>query len=253
MKRILVFMLAAGVLLFAGCGNGDKEAGAQESPKPEAAVSGESVASVEKRPETPASTETFMVRPAARNATLTAFTRARNSMTLVSEVSARVERVPTDVGDVIGADGVFAYLDATFIQLDLDKNRADQQRLRSDVVYFGKEKGRYDELVKQKTAAQSTLDSFARDHTTSLQQLKALQIEEKRLMEQLDRHTLRAPAGWKVTERYIEPGEWVNVGDKVAELGRYDVLLVPLPWVAENTAPSRTWVRTCPCCCPNWA
>lgn len=224
MKQVVV-LLMMGIFALAGCGNGDRiaeaeagNAGSQEvptTPVPAGTV------------KEPVSTETFTVATAARASTLTAFTRARNSMTLVSEVSARVEDVPTDVGDVIGADGVFARLDDTFIKLDLAKNRADQQRLKSDVAYYGREKGRYDELVKQKTAAQSTLDSFSRDHTTALQQLKALQVEERRLMEQLARHTLKAPTGWKVTERHIEPGEWVNVGDKVAELGRYDVLLVP--------------------------
>lgn len=224
MKRILVLICMFAVTALAGCGNGDKIAEAEETATVVAEAAAEPVA---ERVQKPLSTETFVVTGAARTATLTAFTRARNSMTLVSEVSARVEDVPMDVGDVIGGNGVFAHLDATFIKLDLEKNRADQQRLKSDVDFYGKEKQRYGDLVKSRTAAQSTLDSHERDHTSAKQQLKALQVEERRLMEQLSRHTLKAPAGWKVTARHIEPGEWVNVGDKVAELGRYDVLLVP--------------------------
>jgi len=46
-------------------------------------------------------------------------------------------------------------------------------------------------------------------------------------MERMKRFSLLGPAGWKVVTRYIEPGEWITMGEKVAELGRYDVLLVP--------------------------
>mgnify|MGYP000103167199 FL=1 len=212
MKRLWGISLLLGMLVLA-CGHAIVLAEENSSP---ISASGKT-----------ASAETFVVEKATRTATLTAFTRARNSMTLVSEVSARVSKVPLDVGDVIGKKGVFAYLDATFIKLDLARNRADQQRLKSDVTFYGKERKRYEDLVKQKTAAQSTLDSYTRDYATAKHQLRALQVEERSLLEQLSRHTLKGPAGWKVIERSIEPGEWVNVGDKVAELGRYDVLLVP--------------------------
>ncbi|WP_241667454.1 efflux RND transporter periplasmic adaptor subunit [Pseudodesulfovibrio senegalensis] len=215
----LVAVLIA-VPLVAGCVGGDDQASANQ-PAAEKAPAAPASAKA------PASTETFAVRKAARRAILTAFTRARSRMTLVSEVSARVEDVQADVGDTLGKDGLFARLDSTFIRLDLEKNRADQKRLKSDVRFYGRERERYGDLVKSRTAAQSTLDSHERDHATALQQLKGLQIEERRLEEQLRRHTLRGPEGWQVVERYIEPGEWVNTGEKVAELGRYDVLLVP--------------------------
>ncbi|GEM_PF-257726 len=227
-NTLWIVVVLIGMLVFAGCTEGDDEARAEQAVPASASVpETPSQATPDTKPVKPASTETFAVREAARTATLTAFTRARSTMTLVSEVSARVERVRADVGDTLGKGGVFAQLDNTFIRLDLEKNRADQKRLKSDVLFYGRERERYGNLVKSRTAAQSTLDSHERDHDMALQQLKGLQIEERRLEEQLSRHTLRGPEGWKVIERSIEPGEWVNTGEKVAELGRYDVLLVP--------------------------
>jgi RND family efflux transporter MFP subunit len=182
----------------------------------------------------PGSGETFTVSSAARRAVLTGFTRARNLMTLVSEESGRVHRVVADVGDTLDEHGLFAELDTTFIELDLAGNRADQQRLQSELSYNKKEMDRYQQLVKSRNAPQSTLDNNIRAHQSALQQLRAKQIEEQVLVERMKRFSLLGPAGWKVVTRYIEPGEWLTKGEKVAELGRYDVLLVPFALSSEE-------------------
>lgn len=224
MKRSAILSLVL-FLLLVGCG-GDKpdnaDAGVDGQAPEKTAEPAESV-----QEESPGSTETFVAKPAFRRSTLTGFTRARNAMTLVSEESGRVESVRADVGDTLGDDGLFAQLDTTFIKLDLAGNRADQQRLKSDLEYNKKEMERYQALVKNRNAAQSTLDSNVRAHQSALQQLRAKQIEERVLIERLKRFSLDGPPSWKVITRYIEPGEWITTGEKVAELGRYDVLLVP--------------------------
>jgi len=225
----LLFIVVVAVLL-AGCGDdrlgGDTRASAAEALVPGSGLVEKSTAQVKSGPAVK-SGETFAARPAARRSALTGFTRARNSMTLVSEESGRVHKVVADVGDILGKHGLFAELDTTFIELDLAGNRADQQRLKSDLHYNKKEMERYEALVKSQNAAQSTLDSNIRAHQTALQQLRGKQIEERVLMERMKRFSLLGPAGWKVVTRYIEPGEWITKGEKVAELGRYDVLLVP--------------------------
>jgi len=174
------------------------------------------------------------VKAAARRSSLTGFTRARNSMTLVTEESGRVHKVVADVGDTLGSHGLFAELDTTFIELDLAGNRAEQQRLKSELTYNKKEMERYETLVKNQNAPQSTLDNNIRAHQSAYQQLRAKQIEEQVLMERMKRFSLLGPAGWKVVTRYIEPEEWITKGEKVAELGRYDVLLVPFALTSEE-------------------
>lgn len=220
--------LFAFVVLFlaVGCG-GDMPAESGEHRE-----DGERVAAIEEGVDEAAEgprgeVETFSARKAAREAVLTGFTRARNTMTLVAEVDGRVERVFADVGDSIGEDGRFAELDDTFVRLDLENNRAEQGRLKSELAYHRKEMERYRELVKGRTAAQSTLDNNVRAHDTTLQQLRALQVEERRLQERLVRHIIKAPEGWKVKHRELEPGEWVTRGQTAATLGNYSTLLVP--------------------------
>ncbi|MCJ2165183.1 MULTISPECIES: efflux RND transporter periplasmic adaptor subunit [unclassified Pseudodesulfovibrio] len=242
MKWIQAIILVLMLMFTAGCGN-DRLGGeaASEESLPGSTLA--EAASVEV--ETPSvlqvkSTETFVAQSAARRSSLTGFTRARNSMTLVSEESGRVAKVLADVGDTLGKGGLFAELDTTFIQLDLVGNRTDQERLKSDLDYNKKEMDRYQMLVKNRTAAQSTLDSNIRAHQSALQQLRAKQVEERVLMERMKRFSLIGPSGWKVITRYIEPGEWITKGEKVAELGRYDVLLVPFALASEEYRALKT-------------
>ncbi|WP_285907520.1 efflux RND transporter periplasmic adaptor subunit [Pseudodesulfovibrio pelocollis] len=178
--------------------------------------------------------EVFVAEAAPRRTTLTGFTRARTLMTLVSEESGRVHKVVADVGDTLGEHGLFAELDTTFIELDLQGNRADQQRLQSELTYSKKEMERYEQLVRSNNAPQSTLDNNIRAHQSALQQLRAKQIEERVLVERMKRFSLLGPPGWQVVSRFIEPGEWLTNGAKVAELGRFDVLLVPFALASEE-------------------
>jgi len=170
---------------------------------------------------------TFVPEPASRLTTLTAFTRPRAVMTLVSEESGRCLEVLADVGDAIGPDGVFARLDDSFQRLDLEKNRAEQGRLEANFEFYSKEVKRYEKLVGKDSAARRDLEDEARVLAGVENDLRALRIQEKNLREHLARYVLKAPPGWLVMERYLEPGEWVKSGDKAAELGRFDVLLAP--------------------------
>ncbi len=171
--------------------------------------------------------EVFKATPASRVVTLTGFTRPRVGMTLVSEESAMCVSVFADIGDTIGAKGRFATLDPKFIKLEIAQLKADISRLQSDLDYFRKEADRYTKLVKRNTAAQSELDLHMRNLNGAKSLLRLTQLKLSVDQEHLRRYTLRAPAGWKVIKRYIEPGEWVTKGEKVAELGNFKTLLVP--------------------------
>lgn len=171
--------------------------------------------------------EICIARPAKRIVTLTGFTRARAEMQLVSENAGRVETITADIGEAVGKDGVFMCLDAEFTELDLRSNAVERSRLKSEIGYYEKEAKRYRELVKRDTAAQSALDKLEQDLDRSKHQLDAARVQRNILREKLDRSCVKAPAGWKVTERRIEPGQWVNAGEVVATVGDYTRLIVP--------------------------
>ncbi|OEU72028.1 MAG: hypothetical protein BA864_14085 [Desulfuromonadales bacterium C00003093] len=171
--------------------------------------------------------DVFTARPAMRKVKLTGYTRARHVTDIVSEEGGRCAGVAVDIGDAVGTDGVFAVLDKTFIDLAIDKNRVDQERLKNRIAYHAKEVSRYEKLVERETAAQSTLDELRNKMDQCEFELKALKIEDVRLKERRKRHLILVQAGWIITERAVEPGEWVQAGRLLGKAGDFSTLLVP--------------------------
>ncbi len=181
----------------------------------------------------------FRPAPAPRTVTLTGYTRARWTMDIAPEVSGLCLRVGADVGQPIGKDGVFAQLDTTFTDLALAKNKAAQARLANSQAYYQREVERYEALVTKESAAQSVLDEWRNHRDQAALEIESLKVEAAELAETRARHTVRAPAGWLVIERLVEPGECVQEGTVLARAGDYSRLLVPFALAPEEHA----WLR----------
>jgi RND family efflux transporter MFP subunit len=164
---------------------------------------------------------------AYRQETLSGFTRERTRVLLSTETGGRVAEVTGDVGDLTRSEPPFACLDATFIDLELEANRVEQKALRVDLDYFRKEVKRLRQLLAQKSSSESQLDAAVRNQDKTEVQLQGLQIAGQTLRERKARHCIRTPAGWRVISRHVEPGEWINTGQPVVEIGDYRKLLVP--------------------------
>ncbi len=179
--------------------------------------------------ETPAETgaEYAVVRPALQETILTGYTRPRTRMVLSSEENGRCIEVFADIGEPIGANGIFARLDTTFISLDIQRNEADRKRVQAEVAFYNKEVERYRKLLLNETVSQSEYDLLVQKYTSAQQQLNALNIQDRSLREHHKRYTLKGPPGWFVIQRHAEPGEWISSGQAVAELGDFRTLLVP--------------------------
>ncbi|MCU7844256.1 MAG: efflux RND transporter periplasmic adaptor subunit [Candidatus Thiodiazotropha sp. (ex Monitilora ramsayi)] len=165
-------------------------------------------------------------KPAMQQETHSGFTRARTRLVLSAETAGRVSQVNADVGDVTG-EAAFACLDQTFIDLELSTNRAERDTLVVDRAYFRKEVERIRQLVKQNSSSESQLDTARRNLDKTKIQLDSLRIAADILKERKKRHCVQAPTGWQVIHRHVEPGQWVNTGEPVVEVGDYRSLLVP--------------------------
>lgn len=166
-------------------------------------------------------------RPAVERVVQSGFTHARTRLVLSAEAAGRVASVNGDVGDVIGQGEPFACLDPTFIDLELKANRAEREALQVDRVFYDKEVTRIRQLVSQKSSSQSQLDAAQRNLDKTRVQLESLEIAAQTLRERKQRHCISPPAGWRVIRRFVEPGQWVNSGEPVVEVGDYRTLRVP--------------------------
>lgn len=169
----------------------------------------------------------FVAKPAMRQVRLIGYTRARRILDIVSEESGRCIKVTADVGDRIAKDGLFAVLDTTFIDLAIKKNQVNQKRLQNLITFYGKDVKRFQELVESETAAQSKLDNIQNKMDQAQFEIQNLKVEEAELRERRARHLIKVPEGWTVTERAVEPGEWVSVGKHLGKAGDFRTLLVP--------------------------
>ncbi len=180
------------------------------------------------------------LEPAKRTVEITGFTRAQASMPLIAEEAGKAIKIFADIGDEIPNAGQFACLDDTFIAIDIDevKNKINQHY--NDIDFFKKEVARHTHLVNKQSASVSLLDNLKRNLENARREHADAHIRKKRLEERRLRHCISAPVGWLVMERFIEIGQWVNVGDKVAEIGDYTKLNVPLSLSAMELASVKT-------------
>ncbi len=166
-------------------------------------------------------------KPAFRHVFLTGFTRAYARLPIIAETTGKVLRVNGEIGDRINDNGSFADLDPTFIRLDLEANRVQQEKTRSRIDYNQREARRYQELIRKGNASKSQMDSLEQTLQDSRLQLDELEVNEKILMERLKRSKVKVPIGWLITRRDIQPGQRVHEGEILGEVGDFSRLLVP--------------------------
>ncbi len=172
--------------------------------------------------------EIFTIKPGTRTVRLYGFTKARAVMSVVSEVAGKCLEVRADVGERIGPNGLFARVDPTFIELELDQNRISREQTESRIAWLEKEVKRFELLFSRQSTSEAQLDKLTQEFDQACFGLKSLQNQEKVLEERARRHLVRTPPGWQVIKRLVEPGEWLSPGQALAELGDFQTLVVSL-------------------------
>ena len=171
---------------------------------------------------------TFTVRPAQQQILLTGFTRARATLDIIPEVAGRCLEITADLGETIGNNGIFAVIDSTLVHLDLKANSVSRQQVQRNLRFETQQVKRYQQLHTSKSSSQARLDEQQLLLDQSRLKLDQLQVEAERLQELLSRHTIKAPPGWRIVERHVEPGQWIPGGRILAKAGDYQTLIVPL-------------------------
>ncbi|MDJ0623384.1 MAG: efflux RND transporter periplasmic adaptor subunit [Desulfocapsaceae bacterium] len=178
-------------------------------------------------PTTVIAQELIELQPHARELLLTGFTRPVVKMTLTAEVNGKCREMRVDVGDVVPGDEVVSTIDDTFVRLDLEKNSIERRKTMRQLELEEKNLSRYTSLIQENSTAQAIYDEALQNTQILELTLQGLRAEKDRLEELLTRHTLTAPEGWRVIERFIEPGEYIRQGDPILELGNFNTLIVP--------------------------
>ena len=180
--------------------------------------------------------ELALARSAMREVVLSGFTRARAEVPLVAETSGRVLEVGWDIGERVTGERPFARIDDTFIRLDLDRVRVEQDRLTTQVAFDRREVERHEQLARRHNASASQLDSLEQALRNDTHALETAEVERKVLEERLARTRLKAPDGWWITARSVEPGQWIREGETLGRAADFSTLLVPFALTPEQLA-----------------
>ena len=178
--------------------------------------------------------ELVELRSYAREISFTGFTRPIKELSVAAEISGKYTAVLVDVGDSVKADGGVAEIDATFVRLELEKNNLAQKQTELQLALANKTLARFKNLINQNSTAQATYDETALNAEIFELTLKTLKNEQERLTELLKRYTVYAPVGWKVLQRFAEPGEYVREGEPVLRLGNFKTFRVPYLFTYEE-------------------
>jgi RND family efflux transporter MFP subunit len=155
-------------------------------------------------------------------------------MPIASEISGKVTHIYADIGQAIPDDGIFACLDDTFIKLDIASTQNSIAQHSIDLKFLSKQVSRHQKLVKTNSAALSLLDDLTRQKDNSYRAIKNEKIRKQKQQETKNRHCIKAPKNWKITQRNIEPGQWITKGVTIAQASDYSQLLIPITLTAEE-------------------
>jgi membrane fusion protein (multidrug efflux system) len=173
-------------------------------------------------------------------------------MTSTSEVNGKCKTIFADKGDIIPTSGALAELDTTFIRLEIEANKIARLQAQRKLDQEKKTLARYTVLKDKNSTSEATFDEVALNVDLYTYNLQKLKIEETHLLEQLARHVIMAPPGWRVIERFAEPGEYIQAGTAIARLGDFRSLLIRLA-VTYDELQSLKELKTIPLILPEIA
>lgn len=169
---------------------------------------------------------TVQLIPHFRSVQISGLTYPTRQVTISSEVSGRCLQIYHDVGEDVSNGSQFAQIDPTFVKLELEGNNLARQQTRRKLQQDRKTLQRFTALREKESTTQAEYDEVLLAVDLTEIRLKELENQQARLAETMARHTIKAPSGWTVIERFVEPGEFISIGQKIATLGNFNVLLV---------------------------
>ncbi len=140
---------------------------------------------------------------------------ASKQATLSAEVSGRIEKVNFDVDDYVRKGEIILTIRDNEYRAGLQKAEASLAEASAGLQDAKQEFRRRQKLRDQKLISQENFDRAKANLKTAEARVESAQAVVSEAQEQLDRTILRAPYSGVVVERFVEPGESTQVGQKI--------------------------------------
>jgi membrane fusion protein (multidrug efflux system) len=133
-------------------------------------------------------------------------------VTVSSEVSGRIERIPPEEGNKVSAGDLLIKLNTDLIRPDFESAKAQVER---DQIEFD----RMTNLTKENATTQRDLDNATSQLAISKARLEGIRAR-------LERASILAPTSGVLNDLLVEEGEYVDAGNPVAQLVDTDTVKV---------------------------
>lgn len=157
--------------------------------------------------------------------TLPATVVSRDRARMSAEVAGAILEV-SEIGERVEAGNPVVRIDSTILELTKSENESLVERERARIAYLERELGRLERLAAQNNAAKSRLDEVASDLSVARNELGAARSRLEQVKVALIKTKMPAPFSGIVTERFVNAGERVSIGDPVVRLVNPDRLEV---------------------------
>jgi RND family efflux transporter MFP subunit len=135
--------------------------------------------------------------------------------TVSAQTSGEIIELPFDVNDYVPKGAVVLRIDDTRQKAELDKATADEARARARFEEAESNYARNRRLIKENAVSKSQFDKSEADMKSARAQVKSAVAALQQAREQWEYTTVRAPFNGVMVERFVEPGEQVQVGTRL--------------------------------------
>ncbi len=143
--------------------------------------------------------------------------RARSRARLSAGAAGEITRIAVDVGDRVERGALLVEVDRDLALARLGVARARVAEATELLAQAERETGRLSGLGSGIVAEQEREQATSR-RARATAELEAQRAEAQEARAQLRLHHIRAPFDGAVSDRSVDPGDWVKVGDPVVEL-----------------------------------
>lgn len=157
---------------------------------------------------------------------------------LVSEVSGRIVAVADSMvsGGFFRRGDVLLSIDRVDYELALEQARARLSSAKSELARARREFARQERLTATDAGSQSKRDEAANRQLLAAASLREATAQEKRAERDLERTRVIAPYDGRVRSELVDPGQFVNRGETLANIYSVDAAEVRLPVHDEDLA-----------------
>ncbi len=156
--------------------------------------------------------------------------KCRQAPVVTAETLGRVLSVHVEKGQAIHHEQLLLTLDDHNFQLEKDSAQAEINRLNALIQHSKQQVKRFQKMVEQKYVSEARLEAYQTELLAYQAQLSSAQSKLKLANHKISKSKIFSPIKGVIENRFVSPGDFVNIGSKVFKIAATDELLVELPF-----------------------